>query len=117
MATGNPVPRTSPDFTIPQMLAIGTFKTVSERALARVPAVGNGTLRSGVIKLVAAGVTYQAGKNASGAAKQFVNIASTAWTIDGVEDVIAGLIRMYQSRVGNSSDNSAFVGAPAMAAI
>lgn len=117
MATGNPVPRTSPDFTIGQMLAIGTVKAVSERTLANIPAVGNGTLRSGVIKLVAAGALYQGSKGTSGMIKQASNIASTAWTIDGVEDVIAAAIRIYKERTGGSSNNTAFVGAPQRAAI
>jgi hypothetical protein len=101
MATANPLNvRTSPKFTLGEMIAAGVVKTVSERALARTP-VGNGTLRSGFIKLGLAYGLYQLGRGQSGVVGSVVGVTSTAWTIDAVEDVVNAGFKMFKNANGN----------------
>jgi len=65
-------------------LLIGTVKAVEERAL--MPVIGNGTVTSGAIKLVAGGVVQSMTGGKTG------KILGSAFVIDGVEDVVNGLI-------------------------
>lgn len=63
---------------------MGVFKTISERSVA--PVIGNGTLTSGAVKLVGAGVLSSLSRN------KHVGLLSSAVIIDGVEDVVTGLL-------------------------
>ncbi|MGP8323466.1 MAG: hypothetical protein ACT6FG_05690 [Methanosarcinaceae archaeon] len=57
---------------------MGISKSVGERALA--PIIGNGTLSSGAMKLVAGGLVQGSGKMG--------NIVGSGFVIDGVEDIV-----------------------------
>jgi hypothetical protein len=65
-------------------LMIGGVKVVEERALSGV--IGNGTLKSGAIKLFAGSVLSGAVKGKSG------HIVSSALAIDGIEDLVNGIL-------------------------
>ncbi|MFA7091909.1 MAG: hypothetical protein WC149_08650 [Arcobacteraceae bacterium] len=79
-------------------LILGTVKAVEERALS--PIIGNGTARSGIIKifggsLVDSSISGKPGKYLGG-----------AMIIDGVEDIVAGVItpRLYGTE--NASEDN-----------
>lgn len=81
-------------------LLIGTVKAVEERALMGV--IGNGTVTSGAIKLVAGGIVQSAIGGKSG------KIVGSAFVIDGVEDVVNGLIvPMIYGKKEGSGDSEA----------
>ena len=65
-------------------LLIGGIKAVEERAL--IPVIGNATLKSGVIKLVAGGVVASAMKGKAG------RLVGSAFAIDAVEDIVQSLL-------------------------
>jgi hypothetical protein len=65
-------------------LLIGTVKAVEERATMGI--IGNGTVTSGAIKLVSGGIVQSMVGGKAG------NIIGSAFVIDGVEDVVQGLI-------------------------
>lgn len=77
-------------------LLIGCIKAVEERAL--IPVVGNATLKSGVIKLVAGGVVAGAMKGKAG------RLVGSAFAIDAVEDIVQSLLTagMAGSEGGNT---------------
>jgi hypothetical protein len=83
-------------------LMIGVVKAISERAL--MPVIGNGTVTSGVIKLVGGGVVQSmvGGKVGS--------IIGSAEVVDGVEDIVQGLIvpMLYGKTEGASTSESAW---------
>ncbi len=82
-------------------LMIGTVKAVEERALMGV--IGNGTVTSGVIKLVSGGIVQSAIGGKTG------KIVGSAFVIDGVEDVVQGLIvpMLYGKQEGAGNQESA----------
>ena len=63
---------------------MGAFKSVSERMTA--PLIGNGTLSSGAVKLVGAGILSSLSRN------KHVGLLSSAIIVDGVEDMVTGLL-------------------------
>ena len=63
---------------------IGTVKAVEERMVS--PVIGNATLKSGIIKLVAGSVVQTQLKGKVG------HIIGSAFTIDGVEDFVQGAV-------------------------
>jgi len=65
-------------------LLIGGIKAVEERALIGV--VGNGTIKSGAVKLVAGAAISSMLKGKSG------QLVGSAFAIDAVEDLVNGLI-------------------------
>jgi hypothetical protein len=77
-------------------LLIGGIKAVEERAL--IPVIGNATLKSGVIKLVAGGVVAGAMKGKAG------RLVGSAFAIDAVEDIVQSLLLagMSGSEGGNT---------------
>jgi len=82
-------------------LMIGTVKAVEERALMGV--IGNGNVTSGVIKLVSGGIVQSAIGGKTG------KIVGSAFVIDGVEDVVQGLIvpMLYGKQEGaNTGENA-----------
>lgn len=111
MATANPLNvRTSPKFTLGEMLAAGVVKTVSEKALSRT-VVGNNTMRSGLIKLGLAYGLYTLGRGQTGLAGSAVAVTSTAWTIDAVEDIVNAGFRAFN--VPKLNGNNAHAATPA----
>jgi hypothetical protein len=68
------------DYDILEAVATAGAKTIFEKLLA--PYIGNGTLKSGAVKLI---MSYFIGKNVSGKAGKIV---SNALAIDGAEDVV-----------------------------
>ena len=63
---------------------MAAFKSISERVLA--PIVGNGSLKSGAIKLVGAGVVSSVSKN------KHAGLLSSAIIVDGFEDIVLSLL-------------------------
>jgi hypothetical protein len=63
---------------------MGAFKSISERITA--PVIGNGTFTSGGIKLVGAGILSSLSRN------KHVGLLSSAVIVDGVEDIVTGLL-------------------------
>lgn len=104
--------KTSPDFTLGEAFAVGIAKTASERLLAQYPMmngkplVGNATIKSGVIKLALAGLAWRGSRKGNGLGAKTMRVASTAWTVDGVEDMIAGAMRMWAPRLSQQQNNS-----------
>lgn len=82
-------------------LTIGVVKAVEERTL--MPYIGNGTTTSGAIKLVAGGAMQSMIGGKMG------KIVGSAFTIDGVEDVVNGLITpmIYGQKEGNTGSQEA----------
>ena len=75
------------DFSPVEAGMIAVAKVVSESFLAKVPFVGNGTLKSGLIKMVGAGVVGGTlGKNMIGKA------VATGMMVDGGEDIVRGVL-------------------------
>ena len=81
-------------------LLIGTVKAVEERATMGI--IGNGTVTSGAIKLVAGGVAQ------SMAGGKVGKIVGSAFVIDGVEDVVNGLIvpMLYGQKEGSAESDA-----------
>lgn len=81
-------------------LLIGTVKAVEERALMGV--IGNGTVTSGAIKLIGGGIVQSAISGKAG------KIVGSAFVIDGVEDVVNGLIvpMIYGKKEGNGESDA-----------
>ncbi len=81
-------------------LLIGTVKAVEERALMGV--IGNGTVTSGAIKLVTGGIVQSAVGGKAG------KIIGSACVIDGVEDVVQGLIvpMIYGKKEGSAESDA-----------
>lgn len=96
-----PIPKTNPEFDLMDLAGIGIAKVASERALSRIRFVGNSTYRSGIIKLVLAGVAYGVSRKATGFGKRLGNWTSVAWAVDGMEDVITNGFKQFN--VGNIS--------------
>lgn len=78
-------------------LLIGGIKAVEERAL--IPVVGNATLKSGVIKLVAGGVVAGAMKGKAG------RLVGSAFAIDAVEDIVQSLLSAGMSGADGGNTN------------
>lgn len=72
---------------------MGISKSVGERALA--PIIGNGTLSSGAMKLVAGGLVQGRGKMG--------NIVGSGFVIDGVEDIV----NSFMGGIGGGSAGAA----------
>lgn len=104
--------KTSPDFTLGEAFAVGVAKTASERLLAQYPRmngkplVGNATIKSGVIKLALAGLAWRGSQKGNGLGAKTMRVASTAWTVDGTEDIIAGLMRVVTPRLSQRQNNA-----------
>jgi len=81
-------------------LMIGTVKAIEERATMGI--IGNGTVTSGAIKLVAGGITQSMLSGKTG------KIVGSAFVIDGVEDVVNGLIvpMIYGDKEGSTGQDS-----------
>ena len=63
---------------------MAALKSISERSLA--PVIGNGSMKSGVVKLVGAGVLGSVSSN------KHVSLLSSAIIVDGFEDIVTGLL-------------------------
>ena len=77
---------------------MGVFKTLAERAMT--PVIGNGTVKSGAIKLVAGGVLNSVSQN------KHVKIASSAIIIDAVEDMAHTLVAMVTGGAEGTTGDS-----------
>lgn len=86
-------------FNILDALTIVGMKVGSEEFLARVPYVGNGTLRSGAIKLGGAILVSMISK------KKLVQYEATALLLDSAEDLIAGVRSMRMNASSQTEDD------------
>ena len=83
--------------TYKDALIIAGIKTVEERLLA--PIIGNGTLKSGIIKAVVGFVLPSIGGS-----NKWTNLAGTAFIVDSTEDLVnAGLQMMGWGGAGANS--------------
>jgi len=85
------------EFSVTDALIVAGLKIVSEQALAKVPFVGNGTLRSGLIKGVGAIALTTMTKN------KWARYEGTALMVDAGEDIVGALLGKY---LGNGSTSS-----------
>ena len=63
---------------------LAIMKSVGERATA--PIIGNGTIQSGGIKLIGAGILSSVSRN------KHIGLLSSAFIVDGFEDIVRGLM-------------------------
>jgi hypothetical protein len=98
-----------PSLSYLDLMAAGVFKTAEETFLT--PYIGNGTVMSGGIKLVAG---YFAKEFAP--AGIIRNAVSAGFAIDGVEDIIYGITKgsALSGILGNGSQNSNSTGSSMM---
>jgi hypothetical protein len=106
--------RTNPTFSIGQAVAVGVVKTASERLLSNlklpvVGVIGNGTFKSGLIKLGMAGAVYGLMRKKTGFLKTSSDVITTAWTVDGVEDLINASLMMWAGRTAEAETSGAYV--------
>ena len=95
------VPKTAGKFEssgIGDALLIGGIKAVEERALISV--IGNGTLKSGAIKLVGGAVISGMLPGKSG------KLVGSAFAIDAVEDIVNGLMGAVSASTGSNQENA-----------
>jgi len=79
---------------------IGASKITTEALLSKIKYIGNGTLKSGLIKSgVALASSLVAGKF------KVVKIVSTGILIDGMEDVALGLYNFIKGKYSTKSEN------------
>lgn len=83
-------------------VGIALSKIVTENALARVPMIGNGTVKSGAWKLALALGVAGLGKAMNG--QKVTSIISTGMLVDAGEDIVRGLIGNKLN--GSSEENS-----------
>lgn len=83
-------------------LMIGIVKAVEERAM--MPFIGNGTVTSGAIKLVGGGAVQSMIGGKMG------NIVGSAAVIDGIEDIVQGLVvpMLYGKKEGASTSEASW---------
>ena len=72
-------------FSPVEALMISGSKVITEGLLSRVPFVGNGNVRSGIVKMILAGLTGGMIKN------KFGKVVGTGLMVDGGEDVVRGV--------------------------
>ena len=63
---------------------LAVMKSVGERALA--PVIGNGSLQSGAVKLVGAGILGSVSRN------KHIGLFSSSMIVDGFEDIVSSLL-------------------------
>lgn len=99
--------KVSADFTIGQAFGVAIAKNVSEQALARVPFVGNATLRSSLIKMGLALTVYNGAKSSGlpKLVKSTMNVTSTGLIVDATEDLVTSTIMPFVSRFTNKGSN------------
>jgi hypothetical protein len=85
------------DFTLMDGFLITASKIGTEEVLSRVPFVGNGTYKSGAIKVIGAIVGSMASRN------KYVQYLSSGLLIDGAEDILSNL--KNQSSLVNKASN------------
>lgn len=95
------IPKNAGEFKsggIGDALLIGGIKAIEERALIGV--IGNGTLKSGAIKLVGGAAISAMLKGKSG------QLVGSAFAIDAVEDIVNGLIGTASAGSSSNQENS-----------
>jgi len=85
------------DFSLMDGFLITASKIGTEEVLSRVPFVGNGTYRSGLIKVIGAVAGSMASRN------KYVQFLSSGLLIDGAEDILTNL--KGQSSLVNRASN------------
>jgi len=81
-------------------LIIGGIKVVEERALTSI--IGNGTLKSGAIKLAGGAVLSGIIGGKAG------NLAGSAFAIDGMEDIVNGILGVSTSSSSTTANADAW---------
>lgn len=89
---------------------LSASKLASEEILARVPFVGNGTARSGLIK-VGSAVFASMIIPKKGKLGKAMSVVQTGMLIDGMEDLVLFGKRMYQTKFGQGQKQSGDVSA------
>ena len=82
---------------IMDLLGIGIAKSITETMLS--PYIGNATIKSGIVKLIAGGVIY-------GKAGRIGNILSGGLLVDASEDIVKAIIMPMISGSGIGGGNS-----------
>lgn len=85
------------EFSIVDGFLITASKIGTEEVLSRVPFVGNGTYKSGLMKVGGALLGSMTSKN------KYVQYLSTGLLLDGAEDILANVKNMGMQKTGNNS--------------
>lgn len=86
-----------------KMVLIALSKSATERALSTVPMVGNGTLKSAIVKGVGSAVLYGATKNQRGIVGDAGEIVSTGLMVDAADDIANVIMQAVARKWGNSA--------------
>lgn len=103
-----------PYFTVWDSFAVAGLKIVSERALAKVPFVGNATIKSGIIKaglsLVMTG--FSPTKEKHPVISKAMGYEGVALMVDAGEDVLSGVLGRFSNTQSNANatNNSGEIG-------
>jgi hypothetical protein len=87
------------EFTLLDGFVITASKIATEEVLSKVSFVGNGTYRSGAIKVIGAVVGSMTSKN------KYVQYMASGLLIDGAEDILANLKGMVSGPKSNGASN------------
>ena len=108
----NPLNAQIGEFTLIDGALIAVSKVTTEELMSRVPFIGNGTYKSGLIKIAAAFATSYGGSKLGGSWKKAGNIVASGMLIDGVEDMYVNFKRSTGFMAGAGAGNN---GGPASA--
>lgn len=86
------------EFSLLDGFVITASKIATEELLSKVSFVGNGTYKSGAIKVIGAVVGSMTSRN------KYVQYASSGLLIDGAEDILANLKGMVSSPKSNGTN-------------
>jgi len=86
------------EFSLLDGFIITASKIATEELLSKVSFVGNGTYKSGTIKVIGAVVGSMTSKN------KYVQYASSGLLIDGAEDILANLKGHMSTNKANGSN-------------
>ena len=86
------------DFTLVDAFIITGSKIATEEVLSKVSFVGNGTYKSGFIKVIGAVAGSMVSKN------KYIQYASSGLLIDGVEDILANVKGLAQNTQNKQSN-------------
>ena len=89
------------ELTLIDGAVVALSKVTSEQLLARIPFVGNGTFRSGIMKIIAAIGLHTFIKN------KYAKLVATGILVDGMEDLVLAAKRRWFGGADSGNGGSA----------
>lgn len=90
-----------------ELVGLGFSKIITEQTLAKIPVIGNNTLKSGGIKLaVGSAGAYYGGKIKNPIVKNIGKFAGGGMVLDGIEDLVLSAMREVKKFTNGGSTNS-----------